>query len=237
MLIIGGHWMPIGILVNIGVVVVGGIVGALLRNVISLHIKDTAFTLFGLGALMLGISSVVLFDDVTIVVLALVLGGLFGEWLKIEDRIRGLLNKAVSLLHEQASDEVITDLVLAIAIFCFSGTAIYGSLLEGLSGDPQVLLTKSILDFFTAIIFAAMVGYSISLIAIPQSIVLFSLFGLATLLSPIMTDSILLNFRAFGGIVIIALVLNVLKIKKIKILNLLPGFVFVILFSYIQTIL
>ena len=76
-------------------------------------------------------------------------------------------------------DEFVNQLVTSIVLFCASGTVIYGSLTAGMTGDNSILFSKAILDLFTAAIFACNLGYVVSLVAIPQFIVLFLLFILA----------------------------------------------------------
>lgn len=83
-------------------------------------------------------------------------------------------------------------MVTATVLFCASGTGIYGSLDEGMSGDITILVSKSILDFFTAAIFAASLGYAVSIIAIPQFIIFFILFLLARFILPFTTPAMIL---------------------------------------------
>lgn len=99
-----------------------------------------------------------------------------------------------------AHDEFYAQLLTVIVLFCASGTGIYGSLESGMTGDASILISKSILDFFTAMIFSCSLGYIVSMIAIPQFIVFFLLFVSAGFILPLTTKAMIGDFKACGGL-------------------------------------
>ena len=117
------------------------------------------------------------------------------------------------------------------SIFCAGGFGIYGALMEGMSGDSSILLSKSIMDFFTAILFAGTMGAAVSLVAFPQLAIFMILFWFARLIVPLTTPELLNDFVACGGIMTIAAGLRVAKIKDMPLINMLPALVLVMFFS------
>ena len=121
--------------------------------------------------------------------------------------------------------------VTILVLFCVSGMGIFGSMQEGISGDPTILITKSILDLFTAVIFATDLGLSVMLIAIPQIVIQSTLFFAAVLLLPLITPSMQADFSACGGIIMMATGLRICGIKIFPIVNMLPALLLVMPFS------
>ena len=116
-------------------------------------------------------------------------------------------------------------LVTALVLFCASGTGIYGSLTAGMTGDHSILLAKSVLDFFTAMIFACQLKKAICLIGLPQLLILGLLFFGAKLILPLTDDVMINDFKAVGGIVLLATGFSILRLKEIPIVNMLPAMV------------
>lgn len=124
-------------------------------------------------------------------------------------------------------------MVTATVLFCASGTGIYGSLDEGMSGDITILVSKSILDFFTAAIFAASLGYAVSVIAIPQFIFFWILFIFARFIIPFTTQNMILDFKACGGFLMLATGFRMAKIKMFPIADMIPAMIIVMSFSFL----
>ncbi len=126
-------------------------------------------------------------------------------------------------------------MITIIVLFCASGTGIYGSLTEGMNGDATILISKSILDFFTAIIFAANLGYVVALIAVPQFLILMLLFFLAHLIYPLTTPTMLLDFKAAGGILMLASGFRIVQIKMFPTADMIPIMIVVMPISWFWT--
>ena len=167
--------LPIGIFVTVSAVVVGGLLGSLLGDKLSESFKHTMTQVFGLCAMAMGISSVVLMQNMPAVVFAVILGTLLGAVLNLDGLIRRGTGRGLQALHLTVGSE--GDLMLtALVLFCASGTGIYGSLISGMTGDHSVLIAKSVLDLFTAMIFACRLRKVTCLIGIPQMVIMLLLF-------------------------------------------------------------
>ena len=126
-------------------------------------------------------------------------------------------------------------LVTAIVLLCASGSGIYGSIVSGISGDHSILLAKSILDLFTAMIFACSLGMVVSAIAIPQFIIFLSLFLLAKVIFPLTTPAMINDFKACGGMILLATGLRIAKVKDFPIADMIPAMLLVWPISWMWT--
>lgn len=228
--------IALGIIVNSSAVVIGGLIGGHYGYKINEDVLDQLPIVFGLSAIAIGITLISLMENLIAVVLALITGAILGEVLKIELNIKKALLNLFKKGENQKKDTVDL-LIIVIVLFCFSGTGIFGALNEGFTGDSKILLVKSIMDFFTAIIFGASVGYTVSLIAIPQFLINLMLYSIAGFIVPLLSLAMLNDFKACGGIITFAAALKVARIKDIRVLNLLPALILVPFLSKIIIIL
>ena len=125
--------------------------------------------------------------------------------------------------------EVVTtfEVPCQVVLFCSSGTGIYGSLDAGMTGNVTILMSKSVLDFFTAMIFACSLGIITSVIAVPQFLIFLCLFLLAKLIYPLTTPVMINDFKACGGFVLLATGLRIAKIKEFPIADMIPAMILV----------
>ncbi len=222
--------MPIGIFLNAGAVVAGSLIGAIFGKRIPVSIKTALPTVFGLIALILGIVLAVSVKSLSAVAIALIFGTMAGELLRIDDRVSRL---AIVLQDRIANGRIHPDpktmpiFISMLVLIVFSGTGIFGALTEGLTGDHSILILKSILDLFTVMIFATTAGFILLFIALPQLAFFLSLFALATVIMPLVSPTMLADFKACGGIITLCVGLRILELKSIKVLNLLPSLVLV----------
>lgn len=224
--------LPIGVFINVGSVVLGGLLGSFVGGKLSDAFKNTMTLVFGLCAMAMGIASVVLMQQMPAVVFSVILGTILGTGLHLDGLIRKGTGKALNALH--LGENLDSDLMLtAMVLFCASGTGIYGSLISGMTGDHSILLAKSILDFFTAMIFACQLKKATCLIGLPQLIIMLLLFFSAKLIYPLTTDVMINDFKAVGGIVLLATGLSIMKIIKLPLANMLPGMILVMPISWL----
>ena len=127
--------------------------------------------------------------------------------------------------------------LLVVLMFSMSGMGLFGALTEGMSGDASVLISKSVLDFFTAILFGAALGYAQSLICVPQLIILLACFFLAKAILPFVNATMIADFKACGGVITMITGLTVSKILDVRALNLVPALILVIPFVGIYAML
>ena len=213
--------MPVGIIINVLSVVLGCLCGSVVKDRLSDTYKDTLNMIFGLSAFGMGISSVVLMRNMPAVIFSVILGTSLGLLIHLGDNI----NRFVTNLQNKfagASDNI-NELITVIVLFCASGTGIYGSLVSGMNGDHSILIAKSILDFFTAMIIACRLGKTVSFIAVPQFIIFMALFLLAGLIIPLTTETMINDFKAVGGFIMLASGFRMLKLKEFPTADMIPS--------------
>ena len=222
--------MPIGVLLNVAAVAVGGIAGSLLSKKLSEELKTQMTFIFGICAMGMGISSVVLMKNMPAVILCVVVGTIIGICLKLGKGINGLTSKLLGNAIKAEDREL---MLTAIVLFCASGTGIYGSLDSGMTGNHSILITKSILDLFTAMIFACRLGKATSLIALPQIVIMGSLFCLAKVIVPLTNEAMIADFKACGGFLLLATSMRMLKLRDLPVADMIPAMILVMPVSYL----
>lgn len=225
----------LGPLVNSGVLVIGAVTGALLGRLVPRRVKEALPLTCGTISLGIGAVLVNKVQALPAVALALIAGALIGELLFLERGLE-LAIKWVQKHFQSRSpadrgnpraDGFIVKFVTITVLFCASGMGIFGAIHEGMTGEANILLAKSVLDLFTAMIFATELGYSVALIALPQILIQSALFFGAYLLVPLTTPTMLADFSACGGIIMMATGLRICGIKIFPIVNMLPALLLV----------
>ena len=232
--------MPIGVIINTVAIFLGGIAGALLGNKLPEKYKEQLNLIFGLCSMGMGISSIVLMKYMPAVVFALIIGTIVGLVFNLGDKVYELCSKLQKVMirivpkkeTNMSETEFLATLITVIVLFCSSGMGIYGSLSEGMTGDSSLLITKSILDFFTAAIFACNLGYIVSLIAVPQFAIFTALFLSASFIVPLTTPDMIADFKACGGFLMVAAGFRILKLKMFPVVDMIPAMILVMPFSW-----
>lgn len=214
--------MPVGVLINSLSIIFGGLFGFSLGKHLQDDFKEKMNMVFGACSIAMGITAVVLVSNMSAVIFALVFGTILGLLLKFGDKVdlaaKWTQSKVMSVFPAPAttvSEEVyIANFVTVIVLFCASGTGIYGSLESGMTGEVSTLVSKSILDFFTAAIFASQLGYLVSFIAVPQFLIFSVLYYLAGAILPLTTPEMINDFKACGGVIMVATGFRILQLKK-----------------------
>ena len=235
-------FVGIGTLINVVAILIGTFLGRLFGNRISLRTRDLltdvlgAVTLIGAASALTSLFKIELVSalpdgfPILIVLGSLILGGLLGSWLRIEDRLNDLgvtLKKRFAASGNSASNEnFVAGFVTASLIFVIGPLAILGSISDGMSTGIDQLLLKSILDFFASIAFAASLGWGVAFSAIPVGIYqgLWTVVGFG--LGNILSDYQVQAMTATGGVLLLGIALKLLKIKEIAIGDLLPALAF-----------
>ena len=233
--------MPIGVIINTIAIFLGGIAGALLGDKLPEKYKEQLNLIFGLCSMGMGISSIVLMKYMPAVVFALIIGTIVGFVFKLGDKVYELCSKLQKVMirivpkkeTNMSETEFLATLITVIVLFCSSGMGIYGSLSEGMTGDSSLLITKSILDFFTAAIFACNLGYIVSLIAVPQFVIFTTLFLSASFIVPLTTPDMIADFKACGGFLMVAAGFRILKLKMFPVVDMVPAMILVMPFSWL----
>lgn len=126
-----------------------------------------------------------------------------------------------------AESEFTATLVTIIVLFCASGTGIYGSIISGITGEHTILISKSVLDLFTAGIFACSLGIVVSFTAIPQCIIFMILFFAATMIFPLTNDVMIADFKACGGFIMLATGFRMIKVSMFPVADMIPSMILV----------
>ncbi len=233
--------MPTGIIINVLSVAIGGIVGTVAGHKLSLDFKEKLNMVFGACAMTMGIASIILMVNMPAVIFSVVIGTAISLAIHFGDLIAGLcsqMEKLVSkIIPKKESNISETEfretLSTIIVLFCASGTGIYGSIVSGMTGDHSILISKSILDFFTAIIFACLLGAVVTFIAVPQFIIFMLLFLLAGVIYPLTTPDMINDFKAVGGVLLLATGFRMIKVKMFPTADMIPAMILAMPVSYI----
>ncbi len=227
-----------GTFINVAAILIGGALGLLFGSRIPEKLKTTVVAGMGLFTLVMGVQMFFKSENQLIVLGALILGALVGEWLGLEDRLQSLglvLEKRFSKDTQTGSgSNFIRGFMVSSLLFCIGPMAILGSLQDGLTGDYKLLAVKSILDGFSSIAFASTLGMGVLFSSV---LVLFYQGGISLLaaqLSTFITDPMMNEMIATGGVILTGLsISNLLEIKKIRVGNFLPALLFAPLIVWI----
>lgn len=222
----------IGTVVNTVAVIGGGVIGLLLKKRMPERVTTIYFQAIGLFTFAIGISMAVHMKEILIVVSSLAIGSLLGEWMNIErdsERMSAYLKKKFRIGSEKFSEGLIT----AFLLFCVGSMTIVGAIQEGTGGSPDLLFTKSLMDFFSSILLASALGVGVVFSALLLFVFQGSLTLLAMFAGSFLTEDIILGLTSVGGILLVGLGINILEIKKIRVMNMLPSLLVVIILLWI----
>lgn len=227
--------MPIGIIMNALAIVIGGVLGAITGGKLSEEFKEKLNMIFGVCAMGMGVASIVLMENMPAVVFAVIIGTSLGVAVHLEKKInkasgelQKIIGKFIKIGNSSISEKEFNDtLITVIVLFCASGTGIYGALISGMNGDHSILIAKSILDVFTALIFACVLGTVVSAIAIPQFIIFSLMFLLAGTIYSLTTPAMINDFKACGGLIMLATGFRIIKVKMFPTADMIPAMILV----------
>ena len=227
--------LPVGTFINMATIVVGSLIGLLFQQIFPEDIKFTAYTAVGLGVLIIGLkmSLKVPEEYLPIFIISLVLGGIIGELIGIEDFLDNceLWMRSNFKFGQQGFSE---GLISAVVLFCASSITIIGAIEEGIQGKRELLIVKSALDGVTSIVLASTYGMSVLLSIFPMLIIQGGLTILASQVKTLFTKNTLAVLSGVGGLLIVAVSLIMLKLGNFRIANLLPSLVVVVLLTWLQ---
>ena len=225
----------IGVIVNTATVIIGSIVGLLIKKGISDKISSAIMTVIGLCTMVLGIQGALEISNALIMIVALVVGTLLGMLLHISHGIDKLGKWIeVKFNHSDQKVSIAQGFITASLLFCVGGMTIVGSLTAGISGDNSILIAKAILDLISSCILASTLGLGVLLSAGFVFVFQGGLVLLSGVIGGLLTDTVLIgDITAVGGVMMIALGLNLTKITKIEVADMLPAFIVVVPVYYL----
>jgi uncharacterized protein len=212
----------LGTIVNTMSIIVGSLIGLFFKGNIPEKYSSTIMHAIGLAVVLIGIQTAVKTDAILVVIMSLAIGSFLGEMIRIEDRLDQLGNWIGRRLSK-GSSAISKGFVTTSLLYCVGAMAIVGSLESGLTGNHQTLFAKSVLDGIGSVIFASTLGIGVLFSAVSvfvyQGLITITAFSIKDLLLP----EVVSQMSAVGGLLIFAIGLSLLEIKKIKIGNMLPA--------------
>ncbi|TSA28529.1 DUF554 domain-containing protein [bacterium] len=222
----------IGTFVNVGAVILGSTIGIILRKQLPQKLITIAFQAIGLFTIFLGITMAFKTEHYLILIFSLIVGSIIGQLLDIDAWLTRISDSLKKKWHSK-NDKFSEGLVTSFLLFCMGSMTILGAIEEGLGGNPNLLLTKSLLDGFASIALAAALGFGVMLSVIPLLIYQGGLTLCTRLFEQSVTLPIINELTAVGGIILIGLGITILEIKKLKVINMLPSLVIVVVLTII----
>ena len=221
----------IGTIVNSVAVVIGCLIGSLIKGRLKTNISNTIMSGLGLCVLYIGVSGALKGEDTLLMIICIVIGALIGELIDIDkwlSRLGEIIERKVNKVGK-SNISIAEGFVSASLLFCVGAMAIVGSLESGLRGNHDTLFAKSLLDGVTSIILTSTLGIGV----IFSAVTIFIYQGLITLgagmLANVLSGSVINNMTAVGSLLIIGLGFNILGITKIKVANMLPAVILPVL--------
>jgi uncharacterized membrane protein YqgA involved in biofilm formation len=229
----------IGTLVNVGAVVAGSVVGLLLHARLPKRLSEIAFQAIGLFTVFIGVKMALDLwgasgfepKRLLILIFSIVGGSIIGELIDIDrhlTRFGEWLKARLRLGSERFSEGLVT----AFLVFCMGSMTVLGAVEEGTGKTPTLFFAKSLLDGVGSIAFSAALGIGVVFSVIPLLVYQGGLTLLARVLGTVLSDAIVAEMTAVGGLMLIGLGTNLLDIKKLKVINMLPALVIAALLTW-----
>lgn len=218
-----------GVFVNTATVLIGSAVGLLLKKQIPEKFTNAIMTVIGLCTVAIGIGGIIKGENQLVMIISLVFGTILGTLVDIDGKLQ-ILGDKLQKKNKKADSQKSTfsqGFVTASLLFCVGAMTIVGSMNAGISGDNQMIYTKSVLDLISSSMLAASLGVGVVFSSVFVFIFQGSLVALAMLLGSFLSDFAVAELICAGSVMIVALGLNLIGITKIKVANLLPGLILV----------
>jgi uncharacterized membrane protein YqgA involved in biofilm formation len=220
-----------GTLINAGAILLGSIIGLLVHTKLPERLIRIVFQGIGLFTLFLGFYMGLKTNNLFFIIISIVLGGILGELINIDSNLNKL-GERIKLRFKSDNSKFSEGMVTSFLLFCMGSVTILGAIEEGLGGKPNLLLAKSVLDGVSSIALTAAFGYGVAFSVIPLILYQGGLTLLAAYFGDYFSETIINELTAIGGLILIGLGINILEIKQLKILNLLPALVIIVLLVY-----
>lgn len=214
-----------GTFVNTATVILGSTVGLLFKKAIPDRLNDMLMKGLGLCTLYLGFSGALKGENALIMILSMIIGTVIGEGIDIDKHVSAFFTKLEKRFTkpDRAGPGIAEGFISASMLFCIGSMTLVGSLNSGLLNDHTMLLTKSMLDLCSSMLFASTMGIGVLLSAVFVLLYQGALTLLASLLAPVLTATVIAEMTCVGSLIIIGTGLNLLGITKLKLMNFLPA--------------
>ena len=217
-----------GTIINVITVLIGSFLGLLFGARLSERIREVVLSALGLFTLALGMQMFLKTNNALIVLVALVIGAMLGEWWRIEQNLEKLGQKLQGSfsrsLHSQDLTRFVEGFVAASVLFCVGPMTILGSLQDGLTGDYSLLATKAVMDGFATVAFTASMGIGVAFSSLVILVFQGGLSLLAFQVQNLVTPAMVNEMSAAGGVILIGIAISsLLRMRKIRSANFLPA--------------
>ncbi len=229
-----------GTLINTAAVILGALLGMLLKNGMKPRFQDILMSALGLAVIFIGasgaLSGMAAEENATmLLIFSLVLGGLTGEALRIEDRLDALGAFLKKKAKRENDNSFVEGFVTSSLVICVGAMAVLGSFEDGLTGNFSTLAAKSVLDFVIVAVFASALGVGVLFSAAPLFVYQGTLTLCAKLIQPLMSERLIGNLSFVGSALIFCVGVNLAFGKKFKTGNLLPALLVPALYEALRT--
>lgn len=231
-----------GTIINTAAVIAGGIAGVVLKKGIPENCQKILMQACGIATIFIGVSgalkemliingSSIETKGTFLLILSLVLGGLAGSLLSIEDRLERLGELLKKKLHSEKDTQFVEGFVTSTLVICIGAMAIVGAIEDGLTGNFSTLTAKAILDFVIVMIFASTLGKGVIFSALPLFLYQGAITILAAILGDFMSPSLISDISFVGSALIFCVGINIAFGKKFNVGNMLPALLVPIIYQ------
>lgn len=216
----------LGTLINTATVLVGGGVGLLIGDRIAERVRTTVVQVIGLVTLTLGLANAMSTHNMVFPLVGMAVGAIIGELLNIEGRLEAVGQMLRNRFARPGTEhKFVEGFVTATLLFCIGPLTILGAIEDASGKTPQLYIIKATLDGFMTVIFTTVYGIGAIFAAVSVFVVQGTLTLFGTGLDSLLTDRMRIELFAAGGIAVMAIGINLLEIKKIRLGSLLPGLI------------
>lgn len=219
-----------GNIINAVAIIGGGLLGTFFGKLIPKRVEETVISGLGLAVLVIGITGMIQVENILHLIFAIALGAIVGELIDID----AAFNKGAKWFEKQVNKvikgDIASGMIYASLIYCVGAMAVVGSI-EMALGDSSTLIAKAAIDGITAIAFSSVLGIGVAISGVVVFIYQGAIYLIALFFGDFATEAIQVAIKSLGGLLVFAIGLNVMNITKIKVANLLPSLLFIILFT------
>ena len=237
----------LGTIANTAAVILGGVLGLLLKNGIAKRFENILMQALGLATVFIGISGVLKYmlvveaggistQGTMLLIFSLVIGCLVGEWVDLESKMEVIGIKLKALAKIKNDNRFVDGFVTTSLIICVGAMAIVGAMQDGLTGDSSMLIAKSLLDFVLVAILTAAYGIGAAFSAIPIFVYQGAITLIAALFGSVIGDNLIAELSFVGNALVFCVGVNLVREKTFRVANMLPALLIPVLYEFAQSV-
>ncbi len=231
----------LAVFINVAAVLIGSALGLLFGSRIKEQFSKGIMMAIALCTMVIGVQSAIGTSNILIVMICLVIGTIIGVALHLDDRMNGAADRITARLSgtKLGQGPFAEAFMSTTMLFCVGTMTVIGSIEAGLNHNYDILIAKSIMDFMSALVFAAALGPGVLLSAVSVLVIQGGIALLASYAAPVLTTEVVTEMSAVGGTLFIGMAINLLGIseKHIRIGDMLPGIFLPILYFPLASLL